>query len=262
MIFINVLLSLGNKKTDMDMYEFTNTFDFNYHKIYWTPGKQELYLSKTKKIIKVPFTISNIQSNVKLSPNSTWKDQSIHQDNVLVLGPSSIIDGISVYYKGCLMKEDGVYGIFSDIVIKKNHDHDWCAVRHEKGIFILDNMCHKHDLKTNLVVDKKHFSVDKSNNFMITLSYSIDAGKTFITEKFIQDKGLVMEYSDPKNVKRVVNKYIIQVNNGWECSICMDSDDKRIFVPCGHCACVECCKSIKACPFCKKPVEISIKMFD
>lgn len=51
-------------------------------------------------------------------------------------------------------------------------------------------------------------------------------------------------------------------NNGIECAICMDNDDKLeyvIFVPCGHyCCCSECAKQIKNCCICRAPITQTI----
>ena len=38
-----------------------------------------------------------------------------------------------------------------------------------------------------------------------------------------------------------------------ECCICMCVPPDSVFVPCGHsCACLECAKSCKTCPICRK----------
>ena len=243
----------------MDVYEFANQFEFNDDNIYWNQNKQEVYLTKTKKIVKVPFTISHIISNVRHGPTTVWANTSKHQNNVLILGAKHTVDSIIIYISGCIMNTEGIYEMFSDIVHNDNGNHDWFYVRHSKGLFILDDSMRVYVVEKNAPVAAKSLSVDKSS-FGMTVNYQIGEKPTYKKFKIGSDK--LIEYVYPKNIKNINNKYIIQVNNGWECAICMDSDDKRVLVPCGHCMCVNCCKTIKVCPFCKKQLSTYVKIFD
>ncbi|KAG5896387.1 hypothetical protein JTB14_009592 [Gonioctena quinquepunctata] len=46
-----------------------------------------------------------------------------------------------------------------------------------------------------------------------------------------------------------------------ECVVCMDSECRIIFVPCGHlCCCCNCSKSISECPLCRTAIERKITL--
>ena len=51
------------------------------------------------------------------------------------------------------------------------------------------------------------------------------------------------------------HKQTIDTIKMFECKICMEKLNKIMLVPCGHCFCLECSKSLDNCPICRTPIS-------
>jgi len=52
-------------------------------------------------------------------------------------------------------------------------------------------------------------------------------------------------------------------DNDDECKICFDGVPDHCLVPCGHTGlCGRCSKAMRACPFCKRPVKQTLKLWN
>mmetsp|Transcript_13304 Transcript_13304/g.43815 ORF Transcript_13304/g.43815 Transcript_13304/m.43815 type:complete len:93 (+) Transcript_13304:168-446(+) len=48
-----------------------------------------------------------------------------------------------------------------------------------------------------------------------------------------------------------------------ECGVCMDAENTHALVPCGHkAACARCAQGLTLCPFCRAPVQASLRIFE
>ena len=51
------------------------------------------------------------------------------------------------------------------------------------------------------------------------------------------------------------HKQTIDTIKMFECKICMEKLNKIMLVPCGHCFCLECSKSLTNCPICRTSIS-------
>lgn len=77
-----------------------------------------------------------------------------------------------------------------------------------------------------------------------------------VTEK-IQKRAI----KDLKQHVQLQKKKLKQKHHGSECNICLDRSVDSVLVPCGHAVCYACAGCISTCPFCRKDVKESVKLF-
>lgn len=73
----------------------------------------------------------------------------------------------------------------------------------------------------------------------------------------IEKKDLEQEINKEKKKlfdTKKLHQQTIDTIKMFECKICMEKLNKIMLVPCGHCFCLECSKSLKECPICRSAI--------
>lgn len=78
-------------------------------------------------------------------------------------------------------------------------------------------------------------------------------------EQFIEE--VKEKYYSYKREEQKVDVDDVKLNDKTVCKICYLKEYDIVFIPCGHVACSGCSESMEKCPFCRKSIIDSVKIF-
>ena len=78
-------------------------------------------------------------------------------------------------------------------------------------------------------------------------------------QELLRSEKVNLEYEIHQEKNKLIetkekHKTTIETIKMFECSICMDRLNKVMCIPCGHCFCLQCSKTLKECPICRSNI--------